>query len=194
MSDSSDDDVPLKQRVAKKKPQARKKAAVTEKRPEAAKSQRKAKAKASPKPRAAPKTQGKKSSGDATPEEDDQNTLPNDARRYFKQGQKFITPPNGDGTRGFYESLFEENKNSLVALRYVVEWGVLTGTLLHDSLPRYFALRDKGAFKGAAGGLQKAFMNGGLTEGEIAAATKMLNVGLLYMQHYRYDSFRVFVF
>ncbi|KAL8426551.1 hypothetical protein Efla_006616 [Eimeria flavescens] len=82
----------------------------------------------------------------------------------------------GDGTRGFYESLFEENKNSLVALRYVVEWGVLTGTLLHESLPRYFALREKGAFKGAAGGLQKAFMNGGLEEAEIKAATKMLNV------------------
>ncbi|KAL8270932.1 hypothetical protein Esti_005144 [Eimeria stiedai] len=189
MSDSSDDDVPLKQRVAKKKPQARKKPAVSctqnettydlqkEKKAEAPQMQRKAKAKASPKSKAPSKSRRKKSSGEVTPEEEDQNTLPNDARRYFKEGQKFITPPNGDGTRGFYESLFEENKNSLVALRYVVEWGVLTGTLLHDSLPRYFALRDKGAFKGTAGGLQKAFMNGGLTEAEINAATKMLNAG-----------------
>lgn len=58
---------------------------------------------------------------------------------------------------------------------YLVEWGVLTGTLLHESLPRYFALKDKGAFKGAGGGLQKAFMNGP-DPADVSAAAKMLNV------------------
>lgn len=175
MSGSSDDDVPLKQRVATKKTQSKKKTAVKEKAPEPAKKRQTAKPKASPKAKAAPRAHKKKVGGDATLEEEE-NALPNDARRYFKQGQKFITPPNGDGTRGFYESLFEENRSSLVALRYVVEWGVLTGTLLHESLPRYFALREKGAFKGAAGGLQKAFMNG-LDQADINAAAKMLNTG-----------------
>lgn len=59
--------------------------------------------------------------------------------------------------------------------RYLIEWGVLTGTLLHESLPRYFALKEKGAFKGAGGGLQKAFMNG-VDQADINAAAKMLNV------------------
>lgn len=177
MSDTSDDNLPLKQRVAKTKKQNIKKNTAKEKsteQPTPRKRQQQApKAKASPKPKAAAATNRKKTGGDKNIEEEE-NALPNDARRYFKQGQKFITPPNGDGTRGFYESLFEENKNSLVALRYVVEWGVLTGTLLHESLPRYFALKEKGAFKGAGGGLQKAFING-VDESDIAAAAKMLN-------------------
>lgn len=176
MSDSSDDDVPLNQAVARKKTQTKKKPAGREKAAEPAKKRKAVKPKASPKAKAAPRANRKrKAGGDGTPEEEE-NSLPNDARRYFKQGQKFITPPNGDGTRGFYESLFEENKNSLVALRYVIEWGVLTGTLLHESLPRYFALKEKGAFKGAGGGLQKAFMNG-LDQADINAAARMLNAG-----------------
>ncbi|CDJ31120.1 uncharacterized protein EMH_0008080 [Eimeria mitis] len=173
MSDTSDDDVPLKQRVAKKKASPKKKPAVKEKAPKAPKKKEPTKPKASPKAKAAPRAPRKKAQADGNAEEEE-NLLPNDARKYFKQGQKFITPPNGDGTRGFYESLYEENRNSLVALRYVVEWGVLTGTLLHESLPRYFALKEKGAFKGAGGGLQKAFMNG-LDQADIDAAAKMLN-------------------
>ncbi|XP_022586933.2 uncharacterized protein LOC34622396 [Cyclospora cayetanensis] len=173
MSDSSDDDVPLKQRVAKKKTQTKKTTAVKEKAPDSARKRQQAKPKASPKAKAAPRTPKKTARGEGTAEEEE-NLLPNDARKYFKQGQKFITPPNGDGTRGFYESLFEENRNSLVALRYLVEWGVLTGTLLHESLPRYFALKEKGAFKGAGGGLQRAFMNG-VDQADINAAAKMLS-------------------
>ncbi|CDJ43208.1 hypothetical protein, conserved [Eimeria tenella] len=170
MSNSSDDDIPLKQRVAKKKSASKK--PVKEKAPKNPKKEA-PKPKASPKAKAAPRARSKKVGKERSLEEEE-NLLPNDARKYFKQGQKFITPPNGDGTRGFYESLFEENRNSLVALRYLVEWGVLTGTLLHESLPRYFALKDKGAFKGAGGGLQKAFMNGP-DPADVSAAAKMLN-------------------
>lgn len=63
----------------------------------------------------------------------------------------------------------------LCCCSYVIEWGVLTGTLLHESLPRYFALREKGAFKGTAGGLQMEFMKG-LDQTDIDAAAKQLRV------------------
>ncbi|KYK68311.1 putative high mobility group protein b1 [Toxoplasma gondii TgCatPRC2] len=113
---------------------------------------------------------GKKENKDEGEEEED---IPNDARKYFKDGQKHITPPNGEGTRAFYESLYEENPNSLIALRYVIEYGVLTGTKLHESLPKYALLRELGAFKGAGGGVQPEFKDG-LNEQQNKAARKAL--------------------
>ncbi|PHJ22151.1 high mobility group protein b1 [Cystoisospora suis] len=108
-------------------------------------------------------------------EEEEEEEVPNDARKYFKEGQKHITPPNGEGTRAFYESLYEENPNSLIALRYVIEYGVLTGTKLHESLPKYALLKELGAFKGAGGGVQPEFKEG-LSEQQLAAAKKALEV------------------
>ena len=63
-----------------------------EKAPESAKKRQPAKPRASPKAKAAPRANRKKV-GEGTAEEEE-NLLPNDARKYFKQGQKFITPPN----------------------------------------------------------------------------------------------------
>ena len=64
-----------------------------EKAPQAAKKKEPTKPKASPKAKAAPRAPRKKAQGEGTAEEEE-NLLPNDARKYFKQGQKFITPPN----------------------------------------------------------------------------------------------------
>lgn len=64
-----------------------------EKATEPAKKRQAVKPKASPKAKAAPRVNRKKAGGDGALEEEE-NALPNDARRYFKQGQKFITPPN----------------------------------------------------------------------------------------------------
>ena len=38
-------------------------------------------------------------------------------------GQKFATPPAGDATRAFYESLLEQRPDSLMAKKYCVEYG-----------------------------------------------------------------------
>merc|ERR1712183_179300 len=43
-----------------------------------------------------------------------------DMRNMFKVGQRFMTPPLADPTRGFYESLLAENEQSKIALKYCV--------------------------------------------------------------------------
>ena len=69
-----------------------------------------------------------------------------DARKHFKEGQKNVTPIQGDATRGFYESLLEENPDSQMALRYCVENGLLNGLKLQEALKRFSQLKDSGAF------------------------------------------------
>ncbi|SOV16436.1 conserved protein, unknown function [Plasmodium sp. gorilla clade G2] len=81
----------------------------------------------------------------------------NDARKYFKEGQKIITPPNGDGTRAFYESLLEENPNSIIAIKYCIEHGILSGTKHHEALYKYYVLKKNNAFKSNFGGVRIEF-------------------------------------
>ena len=69
-----------------------------------------------------------------------------DARKHFKDGQRNVTPIQGNATRGFYESLLEENPDSQMALRFCVENGLLSGVKLQDALKRYCKLKDSGAF------------------------------------------------
>ncbi|KEG01412.1 conserved Plasmodium protein, unknown function [Plasmodium vinckei vinckei] len=71
----------------------------------------------------------------------------NDITKYFKEGQKVITPPNGDGTRAFYESLLDENPNSIIAIKYCIEHGVLSGTKHHETLNKYYMLKKNNAFR-----------------------------------------------
>ena len=40
-------------------------------------------------------------------------------------GQKHPTPPAGDATRAFYESLLEQRPDSIMAKRYCVDYGCL---------------------------------------------------------------------
>ena len=44
---------------------------------------------------------------------------------FILPGQKFSTPPAGDATRAFYESLLEQRPDSLMAKKYCVEYGCL---------------------------------------------------------------------
>lgn len=43
----------------------------------------------------------------------------------FKPGQKKETPPPASGTRVFYESLYKQNSDSFMALKWCVEYGIL---------------------------------------------------------------------
>eukprot|EP00922_Rhytidocystis_sp_ex-Travisia-forbesii_P008158 GHVS01012020.1.p1 GENE.GHVS01012020.1~~GHVS01012020.1.p1 ORF type:complete len:241 (+),score=58.34 GHVS01012020.1:171-893(+) len=109
------------------------------------------------KPASRARSKVKKEEGAEAGEDDN---IPGDARKYFKEGQKHITPPNGDGTRAFYESLYDDNPNSLVALKFCVEYGVLTGTKHHAALAQFEALKFMGAYKGPPGGIRKEFADG----------------------------------
>jgi hypothetical protein len=78
-----------------------------------------------------------------------------DARKYFKEGQKFVTPINGDSTRGFYESLLKEKPNSHLAIRYCVENGLFSGEKHHALLKKYYELKSTGIFNPNRQALQR---------------------------------------
>lgn len=69
-----------------------------------------------------------------------------DARKYFKEGQRFVTPINGDSTRGFYESLLAEKPESHLAIRYCVENGLFAGEKHAALLNKYHDLKATGVF------------------------------------------------
>merc|ERR1712217_198028 len=69
-----------------------------------------------------------------------------DHRKLFKEGQKFLTPPVADATRAFYESLYAENPDSKIAIRFCIEYGVLAMEDHKKLLSKYNKLKDKGAF------------------------------------------------
>merc|ERR1712228_875350 len=69
-----------------------------------------------------------------------------DMRKRFKEGQKNVTPPVADPTRGFYESLLKENPESKIAIKFCVEYGALSKEEHEVVLKKYNKLRDKGAF------------------------------------------------
>lgn len=47
-------------------------------------------------------------------------------KQFKKWGQKKETPPENDSLRIFYTSLLKQNKNSLMALKWCLEHGLLT--------------------------------------------------------------------
>ncbi|CDR95059.1 hypothetical protein, conserved [Babesia bigemina] len=73
---------------------------------------------------------------------------------FRKAGQKHITPPKGDGTRGFYESLYEANPRSIIAIVYCVEYGLFGGLKHQELLEQYQELRKEGLLKGGNGGVR----------------------------------------
>ncbi|AFZ81197.1 hypothetical protein BEWA_006060 [Theileria equi strain WA] len=77
-----------------------------------------------------------------------------EAGAFDKPGQKFVTPPQGDGTRGFYESLYQENPNSLIAIKFCVEYGIFGGQKHNEILDKYVALQKNGHLKGTVGAIK----------------------------------------
>merc|ERR1712187_540337 len=69
-----------------------------------------------------------------------------DQRKLFKEGQKNMTPPVADPTRGFYESLLEENPESKIAIKFCIEYGVYPLEKHKLLLKKYNHLKEKGAF------------------------------------------------
>ena len=58
-------------------------------------------------------------------EEENENNLEDDLESLLLPGQKFPTPPQGDASRAFYESLLEQKPESMMALRWCIEYGCL---------------------------------------------------------------------
>ncbi|GFE54540.1 high mobility group protein, putative [Babesia ovis] len=75
---------------------------------------------------------------------------------FSKVGQKHVTPPKGDGTRGFYESLLEEHPNSVLAIVYCVEYGLFGGQKHQELYEKYQEMRKQGLLKGGSGGVKPA--------------------------------------
>lgn len=69
-----------------------------------------------------------------------------DARKFFREGQKHVTPVQGDATRGFYESLLEEKPDSPMAIRFCIEYGILAGEKHEVYLKKYNKLKEAGLF------------------------------------------------
>lgn len=76
-------------------------------------------------------------------------------RAWFKEGQIKVCPPKGDPQRAFYESLLSERKESIIAIKYCIENGVLLGTQLKETLKVYYALKQNGYFRPAQYGGKK---------------------------------------
>ena len=77
---------------------------------------------------------------------DSEEFVKGDARKYFREGQRYVTPVQGDATRGFYESLLEEKADSPMAIRFCVEYGILAGDKHTAYLKKYNKLKDAGLF------------------------------------------------
>ena len=67
------------------------------------------------------KPRKKKSKDDYSQNNEDEESLED----FILPGQKFSTPPAGDATRAFYESLLEQRPDSVMAKKYCVEYGCL---------------------------------------------------------------------
>lgn len=96
-----------------------------------------------------------KRKADEVDEDDVEEVEDGDARKYFKEGQKFVTPINGDSTRGFYESLLKEKPSSHLAIRYCVENGLFAGDKHAALLKKYFSLKSEGIFNSNRQALQR---------------------------------------
>lgn len=89
--------------------------------------------------------------------DDEEEEVPetSDARRFFKEGQRFVTPINGDSTRGFYESLLVEKPHSHLAIRYCIENGIVSGEKHAVLLKKYYELKTSGIFNANRQAMQR---------------------------------------
>ena len=67
------------------------------------------------------KPKKKKNKEEYSQKDEDEESL----EEFILPGQKFSTPPAGDATRAFYESLLEQRPDSMMAKKYCVEYGCL---------------------------------------------------------------------
>ena len=75
------------------------------------------------KPKKGQKPKKKKSKDEYSQKDEDENE--ESYEDFILPGQKFSTPPAGDATRAFYESLLEQRPDSMMAKKYCVEYGCL---------------------------------------------------------------------
>ena len=61
----------------------------------------------------------------------------------LKTGQKYPTPTPGHADRVFYESLFEQNPNSFMAMEYCINYGILDEEIVAKIYSQYIKLKAK---------------------------------------------------
>ena len=89
------------------------------------------------KPKKGQKPKKKKSKDEYSQKDEDENE--ESYEDFILPGQKFSTPPAGDATRAFYESLLEQRPDSMMAKKYCVEYGCLEP----DKANEYIAEMEK---------------------------------------------------
>ena len=62
---------------------------------------------------------------------------------FILPGQKNSTPPAGDATRAFYESLLEQRPDSIMAKKYCVEYGCLDGDKANEYIKELEKIKKK---------------------------------------------------
>ena len=98
----------------------------------------KKKAKKTQKRKEKPKKMRKKVEEDSQIEEDEESY-----EDFILPGQKFSTPPAGDATRAFYESLLEQRPDSVMAKKYCVEYGCLDADKANEYINEMERLKKK---------------------------------------------------
>ena len=86
------------------------------------------------------KVNKKKKSKDEESDNEEEEEMYED---FILPGQKNSTPPAGDATRAFYESLLEQRPDSVMAKKYCVEYGCLDADKANEFIKDLEKLKKK---------------------------------------------------
>ena len=86
------------------------------------------------------KVNKKKKSKDEESDNEEEEEMYED---FILPGQKNSTPPAGDATRAFYESLLEQRPDSVMAKKYCVEYGCLDADKANEYIKDLEKLKKK---------------------------------------------------
>ncbi|KAK8819513.1 hypothetical protein WA556_002502 [Blastocystis sp. ATCC 50177/Nand II] len=76
-------------------------------------------------------------------DEMEEDSVSEDDLTAFKSGQTKPTPSPGCGDRVFYESLYKQNPNSFIALKWCIEYGVFPTKICEEKFREYLLRKEK---------------------------------------------------
>jgi len=86
----------------------------------------------STKKREKPKKKIQKKKSQPKTEKGKETKSDNPKKQYYLSGQKHPTPYESDGTRIFYESLLNQDPNSIMAQKFCLEYGILSESKIEE--------------------------------------------------------------
>ena len=76
-------------------------------------------------------------------DEEEDNNDEDSFEEFTRPGQRYATPPAGDATRAFYESLLEQRPDSIMAKKYCVDYGCLETNKASELLKELEKMKKK---------------------------------------------------